>query len=62
MQALLLARSANASDCVLVGMRRDIYVREVLLNVGPTPDVESARDPARYALFLKELQQAKGSL
>jgi hypothetical protein len=40
-------------------MRRAIYVREVLLNVGPSAAVESTGDPARYAQFAAELHKAK---
>lgn len=58
-QALLAALSAQVSDCVLVGMRRGAYVREVMFNVGPAPDVESAREPAHYSRFMEELEKKK---
>ncbi|ELR17547.1 oxidoreductase, aldo/keto reductase superfamily protein [Acanthamoeba castellanii str. Neff] len=58
-KALLAARSSDVADCVLVGMRRATYVREVLLNVGPSAAVDTASDPARYAQFAAELQKAK---
>ncbi len=40
-------------------MRRATYVREVLLNVGPSAAVDTASDPAHYAQFAAELQKAK---
>lgn len=58
-QALLLTRSSHVADCVLLGMRREAYVREALLNIGARPDMDHASDTSRYDKLKQELQKIR---
>jgi len=56
-KALLLARSSNASDCVLLGMRQEEYVREAMLNVAHRAPLPEAAHEEPYRMLAEGLAQ-----